>query len=333
MDLVYHKNEMIMKGAGMVHRQRKGLFWVGVLLGLAGSWGLTVEAQDRPQVVSTSTLIADWTEIVGGEAIDHTGLLEPGVDPHIYEPVPTDSVALEEAELIFYNGYNLEPALIKLINSVGQNATRIALAEVIETPLTTEYEGRSEPDPHVWGDVEQVIPMIAVIRDALIELSPEDEAVFTENAAQFVAELEQLDAWVAQQIQTIPAENRVLITTHDAFGYYIQAYGLQSGGTLIGISTEEQPSARTLARLSDTIKAAQVPAIFAETTINPDLIRTVAEEAGVILAERELYSDSIGEAGGEADSYIKMIVANTRTLVEALGGEYTEFRTEFRGES
>lgn len=308
----------------MIHPVRR-LFAAAILfMGMTVSCGRVADSEGRPRVVSTSTMIADWTEFVGGEEIDHIGILEPGVDPHIYEPVPTDSIALEEAELIFYNGYNLEPGLIKLMNAVGSRARKVALAELVD-PLSTEYEGRQAPDPHVWGDVEHVIPMVDAIRDALIELSPEAEAVFTTNAAQLAANLEQLDRWVSQQIQTIPPENRTLVTTHDAFEYYTQAYGLRAGGTLIGISTEEQPSAQTVARLADDIDAANVPAIFAETTINPTLIKTVAGEAGVKLAERELYSDSIGSKGGEADTYIKMIVANTRTIVEALGGDYSEF--------
>lgn len=304
----------------------RGLLWGGVVFCLAGSGIARVEAQERPRVVSTSTMIADWTEFIGGEEIDHTGILEPGVDPHIYEPVPSDSVALERADLIFINGLNLEPALIRMADSVGQGATRIALAEGLPDLILTEYEGRQEPDPHVWGDVENVIPMVNAIRDALIEISPADEAVFTENAAQLSADLKQLDIWVAEQIQTIPEENRTLVTTHDAFEYYIRAYSLKSGGTLIGISTEEQPSAQTVARLADQIKEANVPAIFAETTINPALITTVAQEAGVELAEQELYSDSLGEAGSEADTYIKMIVANTCTIATALGGSCTPFQ-------
>ncbi|NJK62693.1 MAG: zinc ABC transporter solute-binding protein [Synechococcaceae cyanobacterium SM2_3_1] len=298
-----------------------------ILLGLLGAAACSPEAVDEnglPQVVSTSTMIADWVEVVGGAEIEHTGILVPGVDPHIYEPVPADSIAMEEAELIFYNGYNLEPKLIKLMNAVGTQARKIALAERVD-PLVTAYEGRMEPDPHVWGDVQNVIPMVNAIRDALIELSPADEATFTNNAAAFRAKLVELDTWVQQQINTIPEENRTLVTTHDAFEYYINAYGLRSAGTLIGISTEEQPSAQTVARLADDIEAANIPAIFAETTINPALITTVAEEAGVTLAERELYSDSIGEAGGEADSYVKMIAANTRTIVEALGGRFEDF--------
>lgn len=309
---------------------QRAAYVLGILLGLLGGAACSPEVGDEngvPRVVSTSTMIADWTEVVAGDEIDHTGILEPGVDPHIYEPVPADSIAMEEAELIFYNGYNLEPELIKLMNAVGTQARKVALGELVD-PLVTEYEGRMEPDPHVWGDVQNVIPMVNAIRDALIELSPEDEAVFTTHAADLTAELAKLDTWVREQINTIPAENRTLVTTHDAFEYYINAYGLRSGGTLIGISTEEQPSAQTVARLADEIQAANVPAIFAETTINPALITTVAAEAGVTLAERELYSDSIGEAGGEADSYIRMIEANTRTIVEALGGTFSEFAPE-----
>ncbi len=300
-----------------------GMVSLGIVTGcLEGA----TAAKLQPKVVSTSTMIADWTEQIGGDQIDHTGILEPGVDPHIYEPVPADSIAFEQAQLIFYNGYNLEPALIKQINAVGQAAQKVALAELIQ-PLVSEYEDRPEPDPHVWGDVENVIPMVYGIRDALIEVAPDHETVFRANAAALVSDLQLLDGWVGQQIQTIPESNRILITTHDAFEYYIRAYGLQSGGTLIGISTEEQPSAQTVARLADQIKTTGVPAIFAETTINPALIRTVAEEAGVTLAERELYSDSLGEAGSEADSYINMIIANTRTIVEALGGTFNNFET------
>ncbi|WP_446404228.1 metal ABC transporter substrate-binding protein [Coleofasciculus sp. C1-SOL-03] len=282
------------------------------------------DAEDKPNVVATSTIIADWTEQVGGDEIELTGILKPGADPHVYEPVPADTIALEQADLILYNGYNLEPALIKLMQSAGVNAKTFAVGEVV-TSLDFEYQGETEPDPHVWGDAEHGIKMVNAIRDRLIELSPEDKDEFTANAAQLTAELEQVDTWITQQIQTIPANQRKLVTTHDAFQYYAQAYGLEVIGTLIGISTEEQPSAQTVKTLSDAVKEAGVPAIFAETTINPALIETVAEEAGVKLAPSELYSDSLGAPGSEADTYVKMLITNTRTIVEALGGDYQVF--------
>ena len=281
---------------------------------------------DKPQVVATSTIIADLTERVGGDEIQLQGILKPGADPHVYEPVPADSQVLEEADLILYNGYNLEPGLIRLMNAAGLKGRKLPVGEVVKPLQLDKGKGEIVPDPHVWGDAENSIQMVNRIRDALIELSPEDKEKFTENATQLTAELKQLDTWIAQQIQTIPPNRRKLITTHDAFQYYGHAYGIAIAGTLIGISTEEQPSAQTVQRLVEAVKKAGVPAIFAETTINPALIQTVAEEAGVKLAPHQLYSDSIGAPGSDGDSYIKMMASNTRTIVEALGGKYTPFQ-------
>ncbi len=296
--------------------------WTGVLI-LLGIWfgGCQSisenENKNKPKIVSTSTIIADLVEQVGEDYIEHEGILEPGADPHVYEPVPSDSVAFEKADLIFYNGYNLEPGLIKLMNASGIKAKKVALGELI-TPLDFEYQGQKEPDPHVWGSAENGIKMVNAIMTELIAIEPEHEAEFRENATELIQELEVLHQWIGEQIATIPSEKRKLVTTHDAFQYYAKAYNLEIIGTLIGISTEEQPSAQTVKNLSDTIKKSQVPAIFAETTINPVLITTVAQEAGVKLADRELYSDSIGAKGSEGDSYIKMLESNTRTIVDAL---------------
>ncbi|MCG5058600.1 MAG: metal ABC transporter substrate-binding protein [Limnoraphis sp. WC205] len=300
---------------------------LGTLLGSCTQNTTNSPNTDKLQVVSTSTIIADLTETIGGDEIEHQGILEAGADPHVYEPVPQDSIAFEKADLIFYNGYNLEPGLIKLMNAAGVGAKKVAVGE-IASPLEMEYQGRTEPDPHVWGNVENVIIMVNTIRDNLIEISPEDREIFTKNAAKLTQELQQLDSWIEQQIATIPENQRKLVTTHDAFQYYARAYGLEITGTLIGISTEEQPSAQTVSKLADSIRKSKVPAIFAETTINPKLITTVAEEAGVKLAENELYSDSIGAPGSDGDSYIKMLVSNTETIVNALGGKVTAFEPQ-----
>ena len=294
---------------------------IGLVMGGCENNSSVDDGEDLPQVVSTSTIIADLTQRVGGDEIEHKGILQPGADPHVYEPTPQDSVALEKADLILYNGFNLEPGIIKMINSTGVKANKFAVAEVVD-PLSFEYRGQKEPDPHVWGDAENAIAMTVAIRDRLIELSPEDEAEFILNADKLIEELKQVDSWIAEQIQTIPANQRKLVTTHDAFQYYTSAYGLEMAGTLIGISTEEQPSAQTVKNLANSIKQMKIPAIFAETTINPQLIKTVAEEAKVKLAPEELYSDSIGAPGSSGDSYLKMLEANTKSIVESLGGEF-----------
>lgn len=292
--------------------------WVG---GCSTPQGTQTSEGDKPEVVSTSTLITDWTQQIARDAVNLTSILKPGDDPHIYEPVPADTIALEKADLILYNGYNLEPNLIRLITAAGIQARKVAVGEIIP-PLELDEGTRGKvPDPHVWGDVKNVIKMVDLIRDELIRLSPKERETFTQNAARLTQELQQLDQWIAQQIQTIPVQQRQLVTTHDAFQYYARAYGLTIAGTLIGISTEEQPSAQTVQKLANSIQRLGVPAIFAETTINPRLITTVAEEANVKLASQPLYSDSVGVPGSEADTYIKMMVANTTAIARALGGQ------------
>ncbi|WP_193925785.1 metal ABC transporter substrate-binding protein [Desmonostoc muscorum] len=286
----------------------------------------TAKGESQPRVVATSTIIADLAQEVAGDEIQVSGILKPGTDPHVYEPIPADSRLLEQADLILYNGYNLEPGLIKLMNASGGKARKLAVGEAVKSLQLDKGKGEIVPDPHIWGSAENAIAMTNAIRDALIELSPEDKEELTKNALQLTQELKQLHSWINQQIQTIPAPRRRLITTHDAFQYYGRAYGIAIAGTLIGISTEEQPSAQTVQRLVESVKKIGVPAIFAETTINPALIKTVAQEAGVKLAPHQLYSDSIGAKGSDGDSYVKMMEANTRSIVEALGGKYTPFQ-------
>jgi manganese/iron transport system substrate-binding protein len=298
---------------------------LGVLLcvAIAACTPNQAESDPRPHVVATSTIIADWAQEIGGDEIRLTGLLKPGDDPHVYEPVPADSRAFEEADLVLYNGYNLEPGLTRMMNAAGVNAEKLAVGEVVP-PLELEKQGETVPDPHVWGSARNAIAMTEAIRDALIELSPEDREIFTQNSDRLTADLKTLDQWITQQIATIPAAQRRLVTTHDAFQYYANDYGLTVVGTLIGISTEEQPSAQTVQRLVESIKGTGVPAIFAETTLNPRLITTVAEESGVRLAEQRLYSDSIGAPDSDGATYLKMMVANTRAIAQNLGGTTAE---------
>lgn len=307
------------------------LLW-SLALGLTGCQSVpSGAAKDKLQVVATSTILANLAERISPPAIQINGILQPGDDPHVYEPRPADSRLLETADLIFYNGYNLEPGLIKLMESASR-APQVAVGEIIP-PLKLEKHQVTVPDPHVWGDAQNVAKMVGLMRDQLTQLTqqhPQASQIRLElrqKSGGLIAELDRLDDWIRTQIQTIPPAQRRLITTHDAFQYYARAYGLKVSGTLIGISTEEQPSAQTTRNLVETVKAQGVPAIFAETTINPSLIRTVAAEAGVKLAEPPLYSDSIGPVGSDAADYIQMMVVNTTTITEALGGKVTPFKT------
>jgi manganese/iron transport system substrate-binding protein len=298
------------------------------------------------KVVATSSVLCDLTKTIAAQTIDLNCLVKAGTDPHVYEPTPEDRKAIEDAQLVLYSGYDFEPSLIKLIKASSNSAAKVAVGEAaVPKPLMGEHEHgheehaegekqakgekqteAEEPDPHIWHDAKNGIQMVKVIQDNLAKAAPANAALYAKNAQALTAELTQVDGWIKSQIATIPSASRKLITTHDALGYYSAAYKIPVEGALQGISTEEKPTAARVKELTDEIKADKVPTIFAEVSANPKLIETVAKEANVKLSKRELFADGLGEAGSEGDAYIKMLVANTRAIVEGLGGQYAAFQ-------
>jgi ABC-type Zn uptake system ZnuABC Zn-binding protein ZnuA len=181
-----------------------------------------------------------------------------------------------------------------------------------------EHEHEGDGDPHVWLDVAHAKTMVTDIRDALIAVDPGGRDVYTQNAASYATQLDDLDGWIRDQIATIPAEDRKLVTNHDAFGYYVRAYGLTLVGSIIpGLDSQSQPSAKQTAALIDRIRAEHVKAIFTEASLNPNLTKRIAEDAGVNVVDN-LYADSLGPAGSGADTYIGMMRTDTTLIVEAL---------------
>jgi len=296
---------------------------------------------EKPKVVATSSVLCDITQAIAQDTVDLTCLIPAGIDPHVYEPKPDDRKAIEQAKLILYAGYNFEPSLIKLLQASKNSAPKVAVNEIaVSQPLAGEeheHEGEEkaqtdhepgEADPHVWNSAQNGIHIVETVRDNLKKLSPNNAAQYTGNAQKMTSELTQLDSWIKSQISTIPANQRKLVTTHDALGYYSKAYGIPLEGALQGISTEEKPTAKRVKELVGVIKSANVPTIFAETTVNPKLIEAVAKEAKVKVSDRELFADGLGEKGTPGDTYQKMLIANTQTIVEGLGGKYTPFQAK-----
>lgn len=282
---------------------------------------------NRPLVVATASTLCDLTQEVAGETIDLKCMIEPGEDPHLYQPTPEDRKSIEQAKLILYGGYNFEPALIKLIKATQNPSPKIAVHEVaVPKPQQFEEDGQTVTDPHVWHNAQNGIRIVETIRDNLEKLEPSNTSLYSSNAQKLTSELTQVDAWIKSQIATIPPKQRQLVTTHDALGYYSQAYGIPIQGALGGISTEEEPTAARVSELVKDIERSGVPTIFAETMINPRLIEAVAREAKVKVSERELFADSLGAKGTDGDTYQKMLIANTQTIVEGLGGKYTAFQ-------
>ncbi|MBH8564188.1 zinc ABC transporter substrate-binding protein [Nostoc sp. CENA67] len=285
--------------------------------------------ENLPKVVATTSVLCDLIKQVAENTINLTCLISPGQDPHVYQPKPEDRKAIEQAKLIFYNGYNLEPGLIKIIKITQNSATKIAIGQLaVPKPQQFRENGRRVTDPHIWHNAKNTISMVEVISSNLKKLEPSNAATYSDNASQIKNQLIQMDSWIKSRIASIPSGKRKLVTTHDALGYYAKAYGLSLGGALAGISTEEKPTNTQVQNLVKDVQQAKATTIFVETTMNPELIQSIAQEAQVKVSERELYTDGLGESGSDGDTYQKMMVANTRTIVEGLGGTYLKFEAK-----
>jgi len=300
----------------------------------------TAKTEDLPLVVATNSVSCGLARQIAGDTINLKCLIEAGTDPHLYQPNPEDRKAIDSAKLVLYGGYDFEPTLIKLIKASSNPAPKIAINEVaVPIPLMSaeghdhthkkEINKESESkeiDPHVWNNAQNGIKIAQAINKSLSALRPDLAETYNKKTSQLVRELEQIDGWIKAQIATIPESSRKLVTTHDALGYYAKGYGVPIEGALNGISTEEQPTPTRVKELVNIIKSSQVPTMFAEVSINPKLINTVAKEANVKVSERELYTDGLGTKGSEAETYSGMLISNTRTIVEGLGGKYTSFQ-------
>ena len=280
----------------------------------------------KPKVVASSSILCDLTKQIAHDTVALQCLMSANQDPHTYSVIPSNRQAIEEAQLVLYDGYQFAPSLEKLVKSTTTPSPKVAVfEESVPYPLMGHHHGEVEPDPHVWYDVQNTIKSVDVIKNQLAQVNPTEADFYTENAQQFEAQLEKLDSWIKGQIATIPQAQRTLVTTHDAFQYYAQAYGLNSSEALQGLSTEEQPTATQVKELVNKVKSAKVPTIFAEVAGNDRVITTVAREADINVSQQELLAGGLGEAGSQADTYIGMMTSNTCTIVEGLGGECEPF--------
>ncbi|GAB4426576.1 MAG: zinc ABC transporter substrate-binding protein [Chloroflexi bacterium OHK40] len=282
---------------------------------------------DEPlNVVATTGQIADAVTVIAQDKVQLTNLLGPGVDPHTYVATESDLQTFQNADLIFYNGLRLEAQMDRVLEQIGASGTVkvVAVGDTLDplTLLNWEPEAGLPYDPHIWNDMRLWTRVIYTIRDTLMEMDPAHASVYEANAARYATEIETLHEYTLEQVQRIPQERRVLITAHDAFNYYGRAYGLQVEAVQ-GISTESEASVADIQVLADLVLERQVPAIFIESTISPRTIEAViaaAREGGQeVRIGGELYADALGEPGGDADTYLKMMRHNIDTIVMALG--------------
>ena len=286
-------------------------------LALAACGGDDASSSSGPgiNVVATTTQIGALTKAVAGDTVHLDTLLKAGASAHDYEPDPSALVKLGDAKVVLKNGIGLDDWLDKSIKSAGGTKTVVLVTEGV---LTSKGANGSEDDPHVWQDPKNAMIMVDNIVKALSAADPANAATFETNGKAYNQKLAATDQEVRALIDSIPEANRKMVTNHDAFGYFLRAYGLTFVGAIIPSTSEEaQPSAKELANLHDLIKREGVKAIFAEEEIDPKVAREISKDTGVKIIDN-LYADSLGKPGSGADTVDGMILSNARKIAEAL---------------
>lgn len=268
----------------------------------------------RPlEVVTSMSIIADLARQVGGEHVDVDSLVPIGGDPHVHEPTPSDARAVDRADLVLGNGTGLEPWFDALV--AGSDRDGVWVSEELSELVVDDEEG--EPDPHLWMVPPLAGTYVERIADELVRLDPDHADDYRSNAADYRQRLERLDEELAGELGRVPEEHRVLVTSHDAYSYFADHYGFEVE-SVVGVSTEEEPSAARVQELVDLVRSSGVPTIYVEATVNPAVIERVADDAGVAVGA-PLYGDSVGEAGSGAEDYVGMMRANVAAIVDGLG--------------
>jgi manganese/zinc/iron transport system substrate-binding protein len=268
-------------------------------------------------VVVTTGMIADAARIIGGERATVSALMGPGVDPHLYQPTARDQSKLSSAQIIFYNGLHLEGKMVEVFESLARKKACVAVTqEIPEDRLLAWASSAGMHDPHVWFDVQLWSHVVTTIAAEYARLDPDQKQYYDEQARQYGEELDHLDQYCRDRAQEIPTEQRVLITSHDAFHYFGKAYGFEVVG-LQGISTESEAGLKAITDAIDLIKRRKIRAIFPETSVPRAAIERVARDSGASLGP-ELYSDALGEPDSPAGTYAGMIRTNIDNIVDAL---------------
>jgi manganese/zinc/iron transport system substrate-binding protein len=280
------------------------------------------------QVVTTTGQIGDMARHVGGELVEVTALMGPGVDPHLYVASEVDVDRLVQADVILYICLFLEAQMADVLRQIGERKPAIPVAERIDPGQLLPWANYADEfDPHVWFDVSLWMKTVDAVRDTLAEADPDNASTYQANAEAYLAQLAELDTYVKQQAATLPADQRVLVTAHDAFHYFGRAYGFEVRG-LQGISTASEAGTADVRELADFIAERKIPAIFIETSVpvrNVEALQAaVRDRGGEVVIGGQLYSDALGSPDSDAGTYIGMVRHNIDTIVQALRGDAVE---------
>lgn len=283
------------------------------------------EAGNKLKVVATTTQAADLVQIIAGDRVELTGLMGSGVDPHLYKPTEADIRAMNRADMVIYSGLHLEGQFTEIFENIAkQNVRTYALAALVEREgfvLPSQYD-LGVHDPHFWFDPRNWQLAIEGLVQVLSEEDPANAQFYTENGAAFYEQLDLLYTWGVGAMMLVPEEQRVLITSHDAFQYFGDAFGWQVRG-LQGISTADEAGVGDVQALADFVVRQQIPVLFVESSVSPRTIESVQEAAASagwrVSIGGQLYSDAMGTVGTFGGTYIGMIAENIITIVNAYG--------------
>lgn len=271
-------------------------------------------SQEKKLVVASASIFADMTRNIAGDAFEVKTIVPIGGDPHIYDPTPGDAALAASADLILKNGLTFEGWLDELIANSGTKARIVTITEGIEPIRSVQYKNSS--DPHAWMSASNGLIYIKNIKNALVQLDPSNQKMFEFNYEVYKNQLLEMDGYISKKINEIPIGRRILITSHDAFRYYGNRYGI-TVESILGTSTDAEAQTSDIRRLNKIIQEKQVPAVFIETTVNPKLLEQIAKDNKVIVGGK-LFSDSIGDENSEAPSYLDMLKYNTDTILKGL---------------
>jgi zinc/manganese transport system substrate-binding protein len=298
------------------------VFTVVLALCLAGG-GTATTAEKKLNVVATFSILGDLTKNVGGDRVEVTTLVGPNGDVHVFEPTPADAEAVRSADLVVVNGLALEGWMDRLIKNSGFKGPVVVASQGVKPREMAAGEleqgakhGPLMADPHAWQDVGNARLYVQNIAKGLEKVDPASASVYRANAEAYTAKLGELDQWVRKEFSGIPRQQRRMITTHDAFGYFGAAYGIAIISP-VGFSTESEASAGDIANLIKQIRREKVTAVFMENVSDPRLMEQVAKESGVTLGGT-LYSDALSKSDGPASTYLEMFKNNVTLIAGAM---------------
>jgi zinc/manganese transport system substrate-binding protein len=275
--------------------------------------------EQKVPVIATFSILGDLVKNVGGDRVEVTTLVGSNTDSHVYAPTPADAKRAAAAKVVFINGLGFEGWITRLVKASGTKAPTITVTKGIKTrkmEADDHGHGHKATDPHAWQSVANTKIYVGNIRDGLIAADPAGKSVYEANASAYLAKLDALEGEVKEAISKIPADRRRIITSHDAFGYFGTAYGIEFISPT-GVSTEAAVSARDVAKIIAQIRKQKIPAVFMENVTDPRMMEQIAKESGAKIGGR-LFSDALSEEKGPAPSYIEMIRNNIHHLASAL---------------